>query len=1550
MRIPSGTILAVAVAALTQPICAAEEMVGCALAAPVRAGEGWVVRAYGDNAFVARGGLWTNRGDRVVFNADRLPRPAKPTGMSFLARTGFETAAPGRHVFRIDVAERDRLGHFLVVDGRNLIDFPDGIELPAGRHVLAVYLRGAPQGTRGAPVADFAVEMDGRPLGGLAFDAADESAEAVVYDRVFEMKDGLRVWSPAWRTFSFDVPADGLYELAVRYRQFAVYTRVWLDGEQVYYAQGRPGVDAAASFRGELDRSERTDRQRVNFFGEGRAVRFLGKGRHTVDLYANWGPWVWNDDMERSCPENAVFGLRRLTGRNPESDAGFWIEGTDETVFGAGDRVTLVARSASAERREYVLEAWPADGRTACPERLRTPFALEGGEAARLALPTAYEGEWRYAVKNARGETVEGPWEYAVVGRAAGADGERARREPEVVDRVDCTEGAGGIHDFRERGASTVVETRDGAYRRTGPAGLATVNYKFIRRAPGGEGVGLRPAGPDEKPDRTYTTHDWFAYTLKVRNPGRAHILRCQVPNDEYRITTVVAYDRKTRSYNGFGMVSGDAPASGPFSDLDIFLWPNSGEVDVMVINSEGNHGSKLNRAGAVKSMELIEYPDGLPPLEPPAHGWSRTRDFGLRGEQVNLGFNERTWPDFIGAKPVTNGFPNAYTWRPFLHAWDRFGQIAAWRGDSVCTFPVFTYMMVQFQAPEMKLLPTGGDVYTTPRRGGQENVDRTDRDLFLVMLREASKHGVGLMADFMVQRVTAETVGCWANRYGTHTNGMMLSSHADGKPYRSFSNATFPNPAHPAVRKAYVEFCEGMGRRYGRYPAFAGISHRFWPSWPASCESWFLNGDLGYDDFTVGEFSKATGIRLDPVGADAAKFGARREELKTRWRREWFDWRARVCLTLREEMLAALRRHAPNAQFRIDKPHGFYREKAPGSGLDGEVFAGRRDLGMIDSCATIGLGGDAFGCEINHLDPVCFAAFDRRPPAERNPPLGEWKVARNDAGAFPQGACCDGSSRPYPYSLEPAALALADNRLDRLTTSGCWTLPAADARLREFVRAYRAIPDGVAWTRYDLPGGAEAPVSLWHGELDGLLVFWVVNRTDVARRAEVAFDAAAELEDYVTGGPAGAVEVPPFGVRVFAAKGAKRIAGVKIPMDESERAAVARDLAFIKSLRPLAAGARETKTGAGAEYYGGSGALGREDLSWTFDELVGPMERAEAAGDWHAVRRLTGDFRKNHRWWFEAFGWPEDFCKVRETGRGPLAGFLCNRYELTFADTNAVGRASLPFAKSPFVVAAKDVAVKLHSHGSPGGRETIRLTGVFGGGYGDIEVTANGRPCGTIRSTTAAPRLETRALAVDFPHSSHGNDFVLTAHGERGLAILSLGYERQPLRPLDRWMAVGPFDKGGGTRDVESYRKAFPPEAAVDFTATYAGGVGGRTLAWREVDVKGRRTIDLAEWTPCDLTDENGVTYLVTYVKARRGCSTILGYSADYFGTIWVNGKAVVPEMRGPLRSYAHKEIGLKAGWNEIKVKTSCGSARRWYFAAAIADDGTFEYSPRKP
>ena len=1236
----------------------------------------------------------------------------------------------------------------------------------------------------------------------VVFAAAAASAQAAA-DKVreFRYEDGANVL-PSYRTWEFSVEEPGLYvfDIAPDDGKTAPAVREWLDGVQIGY------VLNSADWKAKTART----------LGRLRRFRWLEKGKYRYDLYLNVGGYNWNDDMERAMNEKRIrVRCERLGGsqlvatvngrdaRSPSADApvvGFWMDGKDPDSMARvmGEPLVVAAcaapqgndgRARSPSAPHFTMEVLRA---SASPREPIWSQTLAIGETpVRFEYPCDKEGAFTYVIKNDKDEVVEGPWAFAVTDIWGNENPVNLvnpvktisvpPRDPILVDRVDCTESAGGPHLFREGGKSEIIDTPDGAYRRSGPQGYKDV---FRRQNPDGS---WSPAEPGEKGAQRKRFHDWFAYTLKVEHPGRSHALVVRVPNDMRHLTHVVAYDRRTRLLNAWGIDSGDAPAAGPWSEMKIPVWPNTDAIDVMVIstdNAVNTHIPHPNRRGAVASLSLLEYPDGFPALEAPACGWNFAHNFGWKGEQINLGPHERTMPRLSGkalkAALAGAGKPNvkgpAYSWEDFLETWERTFELEAWRGGTTLMYPVYTYDMVTFQGPAQKLIPAGYDRYTH-QCAGMEPVDPFDRDEFALMLQRAQKHGVRLVADFMIQRTGSQVVSAWCKRYGMGgaTNGFYLVASADGKPYRPAPcvYSGMPNPAHQAARAVQIEFCREFGRRYGRYESFAGIRNRFWRGWPSSFSPWFYSEATGFDDFTVGEFSKATGIDLPPVGNDEAAFDARKKRIREEYGREWNDWRTKVCLSLQEEMLAAMREGAPQARFYNDSSPDDYDAAC---GLDPAVFAERRDLGFSRDQTSV----RGPGVEINHLDPIHFAKF--------------WVHRPEDAAGLlppPTGLCCNSSYRCVPYNLEPAALALAENRLDHIWAGGNWCLPPLDDALRAFVRAYRAIPDRTDWRRapignvqlcncenmeickYENANVAtrncsqitnaslnsptrpltnsqlstcstrlNSPVAVWWAKDGGDVLFFAVNRTDASRRVVLTFDKEpSALVDCVTGNPVnpvnpvkktqGEISLAPFMPGVFRAKGAGSLVGFEVPVEPEETAQIEKDFAFIASAANNVAitSAVEIGQGVGETYFAPAGALGKRDCRWSFSELFSPMREAHDAGDFHSLRALVADFKMNHLWWFEAFGWPDDFCVRRNVGRLPLVGFLRQgkRTEMWFGDTNGVFTANFsekfPQCKKDFVCAPKGIALDILRHGQPGGFRQLELSALFGGGYGAIRV-----------------------------------------------------------------------------------------------------------------------------------------------------------------------------------------------------------------------------------
>ena len=1483
---------------------------------------GWTVQYFGDPAFALMCGVKSYPGElvRVDFgrdsgsdgcrwperNYDERKGPTFSRGaLSAAAFSRLAVPADGEYAFEAASQASDTCVWRVQVDGCDLRERDGRIRLKRGTADVALYGR-QDQTKRGWPFA--IVKLRWRKPGDAAFsdvpaaalrpDPKDADRVAVPIAHEFRYGDG-RIDYHAYRSWDFNVPTDGVYRIVVHQGSFQAYQRLCLDGLQIGFWQSREDLCGQGCYSGEVDRTGRTDRYRCDFYGRWAFVRRLAGGRHTLDFFANPGPWFWDDKMHRLMVQGTLrVGWEPVDGKNPDSSAGFWFEGRDDLVLARGERLEVSRVNAAG-----------------------CTLKVDGRAVPDWTLPSDAEGVHRLVVENARGEVVWGPWEYPVVGvkevKSKKEKGESADVPSRVVDCVTCDEGAGGAHRFRDNGTSEVRTSKDGVkYRIVGATGLHGVAYNFVDRRLRDKGI--VPVRPGEKGETSRTAEDWFAYSLKVEHPGVPHVLKFTSPNlgTRPKINSVYAIDPKTGQYNGWNLMTDVGPATGPTSACGFFLWPNTNWVDVLVVNTDGNHNSKDDRRSAVVSLELAEYPDGLPPLEEPAVGWQRGRDFGWEGEQVDLGVNERTMPDLLPPGTMVGVTENSHIhrdWKALMTAWDRFGDFSAWRGDNLVYQPVNTYGMLLYRGRAERLTYPDGDVFIRGRNN--RVVDPFDRDIFKLMLLEAGKRGVRLVADCMIQRITSETVAEWAAAYGrpAETNGLLLSESPDGSPFRSFSGCFFPNPAHPVARRRMTEFCGELGRRYGRHPAFAGIRHRFWRAWPASFEPTFYKESLGFDDWTVAKFAKDKQVDVPNL-----PYAERKAYVLKNFRRLWERWRTEQVLSLHEEMLAALRAHAPNAQFYAQNAgEGAGSESVwiRAAGLDPAAFEGRRELGYLKEQAYV-MGPDV---EINHLDPQCFAAFNVREGRFANPVVSNGVY---HAFAYPQGLCCNRTYKAAPYHLEPAAKALANGALNQLLAGGQWCLPPADEPLRRFVRAYRAIPD-VAYARVD---GTDV-VAVWQAADAKGVTFYAVNRTDRRCSVTVTLDGTAKAAaDCVTGERRQdvgriALALPPFEPAVWRVLGDHRVVRVSVPVEADERAALEKALRFILSFDDW--DCREAST-----------------------PLIRAMRESRERGDWEALRRQLSAFRRDHLQWYEMHAWPADWHVYRPVWRKEISGtYREERCEYRIL-TEDVGRPNVKFpeiSKEGFYVAKKGERVAFRLAGSVGGYRHLVITALFGGGYGPIDLFCDGKPLGTFRAgTTAEPRLETRTFKLPLACPGNSIKFELVGRGEKGLALNRMTKEIVSQPSIRKWAVLGPFTKKGGAKDLASMEERFFDPLAKDADWT----------KFRPVELAdGEETLDLHKVFGT-AGREDVTAYLVTYVKGR--CGTTFGYTSSFFGKIWIGGTEFCPEMRGPdeawTSAFAHLKGEAGGGWTRIVVKVSPGADGRWFFGGRLLDCHGFEYANRPP
>ncbi|HEY3330060.1 MAG TPA: hypothetical protein VGK19_08580 [Capsulimonadaceae bacterium] len=1338
------------------------------------------------------------------------------------------------------------------------------------------------------------------------------------------------------RTVTLTIPKAGWYELAAQLSSIPRIFLVSMDNAPLFYVQGERALQQGQA-------------QNVDFLNRARAVRYLTPGRHTATIYGHFGPWFWNDEMP-DVMQSIRFGATPIDPRETGSSLAVLPvnalgQPRADMVLRKGEPLVLKVARNTASKEQLTISVKEQRGDSAPVWKQSTPLVGPAKPAlAQFSYPSDREGGFEYTVTDGLGRIVDGPWAFVVVDASpapTAPPGPLAEMPKILVDGVDCTATADTVHQFRDNATSQVIDSPIGRYRVTGTKGFVTYGYikdpttKVWRRVKDGE-----------KAEATYWGADWFAYTMHVKHPGKAHMLVAYVPNDVHRLVSVQAFDQITGNYNGWNLEAGYAPESGSFSKLQFLVWPNSPAVDVACICSNGNHSSPLNRQGAVAKYELYELPDSLPLLPSPAGGWENGRECGWAGEQINIGvFNTTTPSIWEGNEPlpgslprnVLNGAPY-YDWKALLNSWSRYSEDAGYRGDNLSIMPVYTYGMCLM--PDIPLLPKGLDIYSTGYRA--RVVDPYDRDIFKMMLLASERRHVRVVADLMVQRLGEGMLESMAKAEGVSMDGVFVTDQ-NGKPYRAPTGHML-NPAHPLARNYFLKLLDQIATHYGGYKAFAGIRIRHWAGWPSETDSWYLNDQNGYDDFTVGLFEQQTGFHTGVTSTGDDRFKLRRDRLlQGDIVNKWLDWRCEKAASLLDEGLRVVRGHAPNAKLYsgavLSGPRSVSTVNRAG-GFDPAKLAGRQDIGFGDWQTFNGEG-----VEWNDPDPIDFANFDVRQPATLHRTLENLQPA---GFSYPIGMTVAESYRSYPYELENPALTLAKNKLDMFIYGPAWAIPPVDEGFRRFVQVFRAIPQ-LPYTQFNGKGADQPAVVAWSatrkrsGKVER--VCYLVNRTPKPRTVELVLSGGKPPVSLVDGKALAVVNsrylvrLDPFMPAVFSAAGSAALVEMHVPASPAELETVRAEVASMDVIAKRAGNTSHTFVQPDPM----GDAWERIVATETFAKRWEAIQRAWKGGAVLEAGYLIDRMLADRSWWFEAFGWPTGQMSARQPDgyarNADLLGKVVRQPQVV-----TVGEVA-PFKGSFVVAPSGSLGINF---GTSGGVLELRIWGVFGGGYGPISVTVNGKDYGAVGVDGPEAQFAEYVLPVTIPLGRGGTPILLRTSGKNGFAIRAVDLTLLPPTPIRQWSTIGTFDKGSGTGNTKGMEKEFVPEdGAVDLAATYPG-IGGKAVAWKQIDIGTDRYVHLLDkYYP--RTEGNGVAYLASWVKSPSERDTTLYYAMDWVGKAWVNGAPVLPAISGPWQTFASTTVHLKAGWNMLLVKSSRGTDG-WMANAAFGDPGDLVYSPTPP
>jgi len=451
-----------------------------------------------------------------------------------------------------------------------------------------------------------------------------------------------------------------------------------------------------------------------------------------------------------------------------------------------------------------------------------------------------------------------------------GQDGTNAiGRDGRTLHTIDCTQDFGPERYFA-KGETKVVETAAGRYREAASESFARFGYRFA-----------------------------------IENVGSPHVAVIRYPDDKRRYMCIMdgtTYDLSTGVFTGWAQ-----PLSGNMLELRQVFWPRWKDCSITFMTwGEGEPAA----VSSIEIRELAELPAAAVPGDP---GDGSRREIGIQYED----------PCGTGA---SEGAMNHEEWMAHVI------QYARHSGQNLLVYPLAWYHGPVFPS---ETEPAGGfDMVVTADRKQYSRWTTHPEDWYAGLLDRFAKEGLAFQGALTLMRlgslmekmnVDLDAIKAGADTYNNMMwNDQVQSSTKDWTPIynaRNFNTiaerikgkgpvepwnalseyvygernspghtAPMFNPLHPTVQAAILRFVREIGARYGKHPAFKGISFNMF----ASAMPWFGSIHAGYDDYTVGLFEKETGIEVPVDDKAEDRFSKRYEYLTYVCRPAWVAWRCR--------------------------------------------------------------------------------------------------------------------------------------------------------------------------------------------------------------------------------------------------------------------------------------------------------------------------------------------------------------------------------------------------------------------------------------------------------------------------------------------------------------------------------------------------------------------------------------------------------------------------------------------------------------------------------
>jgi hypothetical protein len=393
---------------------------------------------------------------------------------------------------------------------------------------------------------------------------------------------------------------------------------------------------------------------------------------------------------------------------------------------------------------------------------------------------------------------------------------------------------------------------------------------------------------------------------LNAENPGLAHLLSIEYEDagDLLLAASISEQDPDGRWLQvpvASGVRTSEKPASGGVQIHQLVFWPQTKSPNVSL------YLQAPAGIAAVKKIRLLELPQGLPLLDLPDANPQR-RLFGLYLDNPD---QWASWGSARGVDPATN-LP-LDDWRTFLLSMSHIAEYARFAGYN-CIQPT--------------VVGQGGAMYPSKLLDANYRLDSgfvadsapdpMRKDAVELLLRICQRNRLGVVPSMRLDGAIVE-LDRKVKEIEPQSSGVLLVSRDgqtwDGPPAASTSGRRY-NPLNADVQAAMLAVVREFLQKYAAHPAFEALAIDL-----ATPSHLVLPGlDWGYDDRTVSEFIRDTGVEPPAISKDdPARFGQRHQWLTAGVRDQWIAWRCRKLASFYEAVLAEVQQARPTGRLIVD-------------------------------------------------------------------------------------------------------------------------------------------------------------------------------------------------------------------------------------------------------------------------------------------------------------------------------------------------------------------------------------------------------------------------------------------------------------------------------------------------------------------------------------------------------------------------------------------------------------------------------------------------------